>query len=133
MDLKRFAMRIKLHKVGGSVVHHCALLQRALEHEGIKARVVKGICIVPRTREICEHYWVRTEDDGLDLDIGYEVGCLYSPELMAVDTVLLDTVPEGFTKPETDPENIRLFELYMSDPRTFWLEAPMKNKNILIK
>lgn len=123
MDAKRFAIRLKMHKVRGGVVHHCALFQRALETQGFKTRVVKGVCLVPRTREVCEHYWVQTED-GLNLDLGYEVGCLYSPELRLVETMLLPEAPEGFATPDSDPENTRLFDLYQKDPKTFWLETP---------
>lgn len=126
---KRFALRLKLHKVKGSVVHHCALFQRVLAAQGTPARVVKGVCVVPQTREICEHFWVQSDKEGLDFDIGYEVGCLTSPDLASVETVLLAEAPEGFAKPDTDPENLRLFELYQKDPKTFWAEAPVEVRN----
>lgn len=126
---KRFALRLKLHKVKGSVVHHCALFQRVLAAQGTPARVVKGVCVVPRSREICEHFWVQSDKEGLDFDIGYEVGCLSSPDLASVETILLAEAPEGFAKPDTDPENLRLFELYQTDPKTFWAEAPVEVRN----
>ena len=126
---KRFALRLKMYKVKASVVHHCALFKRALTQRGIESDVIKGFCIVPQTREICEHFWVRTKKEGLDFDIGYEVGCLNSPELINVHTILLDEAPPGFDKPDTDPENIRLFDLYQTDPKTFWSEAPVEVRN----
>jgi len=129
MDLKRLAMRMKLHKVNGTVVHHCALLKKILNEQGVKASVIHGYCISPG--EICEHYWVRTDDEGLDLDIGYELACLYSPELLAMKTVLSENFPEGLKgsdgkEPEVlrQEDNQRLFELYETDPVTFWKEAP---------
>jgi hypothetical protein len=36
----------------------------------------------------------------------------------------LSEAPEGFAAPDADPENTRLFELYQTDPKTFWLETP---------
>lgn len=126
---RRFALRLKLHKVKGSVVHHCALFQRVLAQQGIAAQVIKGLCVVPQTREICEHFWVRSDDEGLDFDVGYAVGCLHSPELASVTTILLTESPDGFAKPDTDPENVRLFELYQKDPKTFWAEAPAEVRN----
>lgn len=125
----RFALRLKLHKVKGSVVHHCALFQRMLAGRGTPAQVIKGFCVVPQTREICEHFWVRTDKEGLDFDIGYAVGCLQSPDLASVDTILLTEPPDGFAKPDTDPENLRLFDLYQTDPKTFWAEAPVEVRN----
>jgi hypothetical protein len=129
MDLKRLAMRMKLHKVNGTVVHHCALLKKILNEQGVKASVIHGYCISPG--EICEHYWVRTDDEGLDLDIGYELACLYSPELLAMKTVLSENFPEGLKgsdgkEPEVlrQEDNQRLFELYETDPVTFWKESP---------
>lgn len=129
MDARRFALRLKLHKVKGSVVHHCALFQRMLAAQGTSAHVIRGFCVVPQTREICEHFWVRTDKEGLDFDIGYAVGCLQTPELASVDTILLTEPPDGFTKPDTDPENLRLFDLYQTDPKTFWADAPVEVRN----
>jgi hypothetical protein len=137
IDLKRIAQRIKLNKVGGSVVHHCAILMKYLATRKIEARVVHGYCISPN--EICEHYWVRTEPEGLNLDIGYEIACLYSPELLALNTVLLEDFPVGLKDKEgKEPEilrqedNQRIFELYETGPKTFWREAPMTVKTFSI-
>jgi hypothetical protein len=136
-DLKRIAQRMKLNKVSGSVVHHCALLMKYLAAQKIGARVVHGYCISPN--EICEHYWVRTEPDGLDLDIGFELACLYSPELLALKTVLLEDFPVGLKdqdgkEPDVlrQEDNQRLFELYETDPKTFWREAPINVRNFSI-
>lgn len=108
-----------------------------LAAQKIGARVVHGYCI--SAGEICEHYWIRTEPDGLDLDIGFELACLYSPELLALKTVLLEDFPVGLKdqdgkEPDVlrQEDNQRLFELYETDPKTFWREAPINVRNFSI-
>ena len=108
-----------------------------LAAQKIEARVVHGYCISPN--EICEHYWIKTEPDGLNLDIGYELACLYSPELMALKMVLLEEFPVGLKdqdgkEPEVlrQEDNQRLFELYDTDPKTFWREAPLNVRTFSI-
>ena len=129
MDLvHNLALRLKLRKTGGMVVHHVALLKKALVLEGIKSTMVKGYCVIEETKEACDHYWVRTEE-GLDLDIAFTVAKLKSPELMALRPVLLETLPPGLTRSDSEEllirdENHRLFELFVSDPKAFWREAP---------
>jgi len=122
MDIvKRTAQRLKMHKIGGTVIHHCAILKKILPG---KSRIIHGYCVSPG--EICEHYWLRTED-GLDLDIGFELACLYSPELGELKTFLTEDFPEGNwegVEVLRHEDNNRLFELYETDPTTFWKEAP---------
>jgi hypothetical protein len=122
-------MRLKLNKVSGGVVHHVALLKRGLENQGIACEMVKGFCVIPQTKEACEHYWLRETDTGLNLDIGFEVACLKSPELKAVHPVLLDELPEGLERSDKDEVMIRsdneaLFDLFQRDPKEFWQTAP---------
>jgi hypothetical protein len=126
--VSRLALRLKVHRVGGAVVHHVALLKKALDHKGIKTRMIKGYCVIEDTKEACEHYWLRTEE-GLDLDIGFTVARLKNPELMALVPVLLETLPPGLNRSDAEEsrildENRRLFELFESDPKAFWREAP---------
>jgi hypothetical protein len=120
-SVKRIAMRMKLRKVEGSVVHHCALLCRLLD---VKAHVVKGFCVSPG--DVCEHYWVRTDEEGLDLDIGMAYATLFSPELASMRTMLLEEIPSELANIEVkkQDDNARLYELYTTDPKTFWAEAP---------
>ena len=120
-SVKRIAMRMKLRKVEGSIVHHCALLCRLLD---VKAHVVKGFCVSPG--DVCEHYWVRTDDEGLDLDIGMAYATLFSPELATMRTMLLEEIPSELANIEVkkQDDNARLYELYTTDPKTFWAEAP---------
>lgn len=119
-SVKRIAMRMKLRKVEGSVVHHCALLCKVLD---VKAYVVKGFCVSPG--DVCEHYWVRTDEEGLDLDIGMAYATLFSPELATMQTVLLEEIPPELATIEVkkQEDNATLYELYTTDPKTFWQEA----------
>lgn len=124
----RVALRLKLYKVSGGVVHHVALLKRIVDQRGVATQLVKGYCVIPDTNEACEHYWVRTEE-GLDLDVGFEVARLKNPELMALRPVLLETLPPGLTRSDQGEtmileENQRLYDLHQADPKEFWREAP---------
>lgn len=128
-SVKHLALRLKMHNVSGSVVHHCALLLKTLEHKGIKARMIKGFCVIEESQEACEHYWVREEHSGLDLDVGFAVAQLRSPELTALHPVLLETLPPGLTRSDLGESlilegNSRLFGQYQSDPKAFWRESP---------
>jgi len=126
--VKRLALRIKLRDVNGSAVHHVALLKKALDQQGHKSEIIKGFCVIYETKEACEHYWVRVE--GLDLDIAFAVAKLRSPELQALDPVLLESCPPGLIHSDENETmiregNARLFELYQRDPKAFWREAPV--------
>lgn len=128
-ELRRLALRIKMHNVSGNVVHHAALLKKSLDHQGIKSQMVKGFCVIPETKEACGHYWIRDLNSGLDLDVGFEVAKLRSPELQALHPVLLESIPPGMTRSDEKEtmireDNERLFELYQRDPKAFWREAP---------
>ena len=126
--MNRVALRLKLHSVSGSVMHHVAILKRVLDTQGIPVKVKRGFCVIPQTKEACAHYWLQT-DEGLDLDVAFKVATLKSPELMSFNPVLLETLPEGMTRSDANEllirdENERLFDLFHTDPRKFWAEAP---------
>ena len=125
----RTALRLKLNKVSGSVVHHVAILKRGLENNGIKCKMMKGYCVIPTTLEACAHYWVREVSSGLDFDIGFKVACLKSPELQVFTPVLLETLPDGVKRSDADEilikaDNEDLFDLYHKNEREFWKQAP---------
>ncbi len=127
--VKHLALRLKLHNVSGSVIHHIALLKRHLDQKGFRTEMVKGWCVIPETKEACEHYWLRDQDTGLDIDIGFAVAKLRSPELMAIRPVLLESLPPELNRSDLEEtliraENYRLFELHQADPKAFWREAP---------
>ena len=128
-DLRRLALRIKLRNVSGNVVHHAAILKRFLDQKDIQSQMIKGFCVIPETKEACEHYWIRIFPENLDLDIGFEVAKLRSPELQALHPVLLESMPTGMNRSDEKEllirdENERLFELFQQDPKAFWREAP---------
>lgn len=129
MDLKRLAMLMKLRRLSGTVVHHCAILRKLMNEAGVETKLVKGFCVSPG--EVCEHYWVRTIDEGLDMDIGLELAKLYSPELADMRTMLVEELPAelGHVNVLKQEDNNRLYELYETDPKTFWSEAPFDVKS----
>ena len=134
----RLALRLKMHNVGGNVVHHVALLKKALDLQGIKSQLIKGYCVIEETKEACEHYWVRDLGTGLDFDIAFAVARLRSPELMALKPVLLDSLPPGLTRSDQEAtqilqENSRLFQLFESSPKDFWREAPKEVSTFHVK
>ena len=140
LDLRRLALRIKLHNVSGNVVHHAAILKRFLDQKGVMSEMVKGFCVIAETKEACEHYWVRVplenSESFLDLDIGFEVAKLRSPELQALRPALLESIEGMPNLTRSDEkefvirhENERLFELFQRDPKAFWREAPRDVKD----
>jgi hypothetical protein len=134
----RTALRLKLNKVTGSVVHHVAILKRGLESHGIKCKMIKGFCVIPLTREACAHYWVREVETGLDFDIGFKVACLKSPELQTISPVLLETLPDGVERSDKDElliqaDNQDLFELYHKNEKEFWKQAPSDVRQFSVK
>lgn len=127
--VKHLALRLKLHNVSGTVIHHIALLKRHLDQKGFRTEMVRGWCVIEETKEACEHYWLREVDTGLDIDIGFAVAKLRNPELMALRPVLLQSLPPGLTRSDSEEtliraENSRLYEFYQANPKGFWREAP---------
>ena len=127
--VKRLALRIKLHNVSGSIVHHVALLKKTLDQQKFETEMIKGFCVIPETKEACDHYWIREKQTGLDLDVAFTVAKLRSPELQALHPVLLESLPPGLIRSDEKEtmireENERLFELFQRDPKAFWREAP---------
>jgi len=124
--MERLAKRMKLHRISGTIVHHCALMIKHLEHEGKKAHMVKGWCVYGQ--EACTHYWVEDEA-GTMYDIGYVLGCLYNSELMAFTPHLHKIEPSGLQFADKDEtvlkeEHQRQYELYHENRSTFWSESP---------
>lgn len=134
--VRRLALRIKLNKISGNVMHHVALLKKALDSQGLESHIIKGYCVITETKEACQHYWVRV-DGGLDLDIAFAVAKLKSPELQALYPVLLESIPPGLTRSDLNEtlmreENERLFELFQRDSRAFWRESPPDVRNFRV-
>jgi len=127
--VKQAALRLKIHNVPGTVIHHLALLKRSLDQKGTKTVMVKGWCVIEQTKEACEHYWLREVDTCLDMDLGFAVAKLRTPELAALHPVLLENLPHGLTRSDSEEtliraENSRLFDLFQENPKAFWRESP---------
>ena len=127
--MKQAALRLKIHNVPGTVIHHLALLKRSLDQKGTKTVMVKGWCVIEHTKEACEHYWLREVDTCLDMDLGFAVAKLRTPELAALHPVLLENLPQGLTRSDSEEtliraENSRLFDLFQENPKAFWRESP---------
>ena len=127
--VKQAALRLKIHNVPGTVIHHLALLKRSLDQKGAKTVMVKGWCVIEQTKEACEHYWLREVDTGLDMDLGFAVAKLRTPELAALHPVLLENLPQGLNRSDSEEtliraENSRLYDLFQENPKAFWRESP---------
>jgi hypothetical protein len=112
---KRFALRLKLHKVDGTIVHHNALLRRIIP----KGQLVQGYSLCDN--EACWHCWV-VDAQGEIFDVGKQLGIQYTYS---------DHVPEGYKEMEHEmiEKNKKLYQLYIDDPIKFWKQAPTKVKN----
>lgn len=127
--VKQAALRLKIHNVPGTVIHHLALLKRSLDQKGTETVMVKGWCVIEQTKEACEHFWLREVKTGLDLDLGFAVAKLRTPELAALHPVLLESLPPGLVRSDSEEnliraENCRLFDLFQENPKAFWRESP---------
>ena len=127
--VKQAALRLKIHNVPGTVIHHLALLKRSLDQKGTETVMIKGWCVIEQTKEACEHYWLREVKTGLDLDLGFTVAKLRTPELAALHPVLLESLPPGLVRSDSEEtliraENSRLFDLFQENPKAFWRESP---------
>jgi hypothetical protein len=137
----RTALRVKLNKVSGSVIHHIAILKRALEQKNIQCEFIQGYAVIPVTKEACMHFWLQEKSTGLNLDIGFEIAKLKSPELQALHPILLDQVPEGIQRSdvgdadseETQRSNMEQFKMYHENEKEFWKLAPYDVKTFSIK
>lgn len=136
--VRHTALRLKLHNVSGTVIHHIAVLKRSLDQKGFRTEMVKGWCVIEETKEACEHFWLRDLDTGLDIDIGFAVAKLRNAELMALRPVLLESLPPGLNRSDSEEtliraENCRLFDLYRADSKAFWREAPKDVSSFHVK
>lgn len=127
--VKQAALRLKIHNVPGTVIHHLALLKRSLDQKGTETVMIKGWCVIEQTKEACEHYWLREVETGMDLDLGFAVAKLRTPELAALHPVLLESLPPGLVRSDSEEtliraENSRLFDLFQENPKAFWRESP---------
>ena len=111
---KRFALRLKLHKIVCSIVYQNALLQKSIHG----SRLVEGYTLCEN--QACWHCWVIGPDDVI-----YDVG-----KSLNISYTYSDSIPEGSTemKHEQIDNNKDLFKLYTEDIKKFWKDAPIKVK-----
>jgi len=109
--VKRLVLRLKLRKVEGTIVHHNALLVKAIKG----SKMVSGYALCQN--QACWHCWVE-DSNGKKLDV--------SSGILSLPFEYSDTIPDGYQEMEHDnlAENKRLYEVYINDPKTFWKEAP---------
>lgn len=128
---RRFSLRLKLHKVPGSMVQHQALLHKHLEKvHGLKCKFVQGYAISPVDKMACWHCWIE-DSHGVEYDV---------TQHMVGQILRSDSVPEGYTRAEFQDdqgkiildENQRLYDLFVTNPKKFWEEAPPKVKSFKV-
>lgn len=129
--VRRLSLRIRLYKVGGTVIHHQALLARYLRTvKKVDCKLVDGF-IVTGDNESCWHCWIEL-GDGSKQDITYHIADI--PDTRAS---LVHQVPDGVVRVDLADErgrmivdeNMRLFDLFQSDEKKFWSEAPPNVKS----
>jgi hypothetical protein len=130
MNIRRLALRIKMNKIGGSIVHHVALMMKHLRLYGVQVHMVQGYALEDKCG--CWHVWAKDEK-GIDFDLTSYI----FPEL---NVTLSDTFPDGYERQEFKDEqgkyildeNQRLVELFSKDEKAFWKEAPPKVRNFSV-
>ena len=120
---------MKLHKVGGTVIHHQAILIRYLRtvHK-LECELVEGY-IMTGDNETCWHCWVEVGEQK------YDIAWLIAG-LPDTRNSLVREIPEGYERMDLKDErgryvvdeNMRLFQLFNTDEKKFWEEAPVAVK-----
>ncbi len=124
--IRRMALRMKLQKTGGTIVHQTALMINLLRIKGFKPRMVTGF-VANGPGEVCWHCWAVTDTGERHDIIPYMIADLCEMEYFS-------EMPAGYKRAEVGDdqakyvldENERLFELYHKDEKEFWKEAPVK-------
>ena len=118
MDIKKYALRVKLYKLEKEAVFIqailCELLNKAIGGKP-SHRLVQGFCTAHG--ESCYHVWVKNDSTSEDIDV---IRNLF-PEYQ---TVLTQEEIPGAMK---DQLTVDLYELYASGEfKDFWKKAPKK-------
>lgn len=117
--VKRFTLRLKLHKVEGTVVHHNALLKRTIPD----SKLVQGY-VLSNDGSACWHCWVQ-DSAGNRYDVASTLSALFEYS---------ETLPDGFK--EMQHENItsnkELYAVYTENQKTFWDQAPVSVKKFKV-
>lgn len=117
MDLRRFALRLKLHKKTGDAVQNCAVFLR--DELKRKGSIIQGYAVTEDGEKI-QYYWV--EDDKGDVyDVCFEFAKLNNPVVENLKYTLSKECFDSFNK---DDHNQELFKLYLDEPSKFWKTVP---------
>jgi len=127
--VRKLSLGMKLHKVGGTVIHHQAILIRYLRtvHK-LECELVEGY-IMTGDNETCWHCWVEVGEQK------YDIAWLIAG-LPDTRNSLVREIPEGYERMDLKDErgryvvdeNMRLFQLFNTDEKKFWEEAPVAVK-----
>jgi hypothetical protein len=102
------------------------MFQGFLKRQGVQSSVRQGFCIVDD--KAYRHYWVETSD-GEKLDI---IKSLAPPEMALLSTELVEHLPDDEERADKGnklvSENESQYELFTSNPKQFWKDAPMSIK-----
>ncbi len=119
-DIKRFALRLKLHKQTDVAVKSCALVLKHILNK--KGTIVQGYAMTEFGEKL-QYYWVE-DDNGTVYDICFEIAKLREPRIADINFTLTKEAPENFEK---DDQNQELFKLYLDEPNKFWKSIPRLN------
>jgi hypothetical protein len=115
MDPKRIYLRIRLNKIEESIVYNQALIIKHLHKHGIQAELKQGY--VQSGKDVCWHCWAEHEYTKYDY-IAYILN----------NIIYYTSIPENHKEQTHDmiDTNKKLFELYHTDQKEFWKNAPKK-------
>jgi hypothetical protein len=125
VSIRKLSLGMKLHKVGGTVIHHQAILVRWLRQvQKLDCELVDGY-VLTGDNESCWHCWVEAGDKK------YDIAWLIA-NLPDTRNSLVRQIPEHCERMDLKDErgryvvdeNMRLFDLFNSDEKKFWEEAP---------
>lgn len=119
MDVKKFALRLKLHKKVGDAVQNCAVFLRDVLKR--KGEIVQGFAIVDESGEKLQYYWVEDSNKNV-YDVCFEIAKLNNPK--ALDSIKFTLVKELHGEYDKDDHNHELFKMYQDEPSKFWKAVP---------
>lgn len=120
--VKRFGLKMKLHKITVTPVYQCALLVGFLTRNGFSAEIVQGY--ITLGNQAVRHYWVHA--DGSDIDIVTQLA--KTPIPFQLERTIDETVE---VRPEGNLYDSQ-FELYTTDAKEFWKQRPQCLRNFRI-
>jgi hypothetical protein len=116
-QVKRFALRLKLHKKVGDAVQNCGMFLRDVLKK--KGEIVQGFAVTDGGERL-QYYWVE-DTSGIVYDVCFEFAKLNSP---AVESLKYELVRELWDTYDKDDHNQELFKLYLDEPSKFWKSVP---------